>query len=148
MPEEPIPIPQVRGRIAEKGFNLIEAACAQCGETFVRRMGTQEYILYKNAKKLRFCTWTCKCEWLRRNRPPKRGGCTMTAQERIDKKMRQMIDDRLLLDSEAAQSMTKKEIAAIKERMRRRAKEIRALEEETENAAVIHAGRASRDGSG
>lgn len=136
LPEEPIPIPHTKGRIAEKGFNLVEDVCAWCGKTYTRRTGTIVYEVQLDKKRVKVCSWTCKAEALKKKPTPKRGGCTLTAQERIDKKMRQLCEDRLLLDSEAARSMTKKELERVKERMRRHVKEIHALEEELENAGV------------
>ena len=108
--------------------------CPWCGKNYTKRKGTISYEVQLDGKRVVVCSWNCKAEALRKKPTPKRGGCTLTAQERIDKKMRQLCADRLLLDSEAAKSMTNKEIERIKERMRRHVKEIRALEEE------VHAG--------
>lgn len=139
LPEEPIPIPQVRGRISEKGFNLIERTCPWCGKTYLRRTGTIIYEVQMNGKRARVCSWTCKSQYLK-SKKIKRGGCTLTLQERIDNRMRQLVEDRKLLDSEEGKALTQKELRRVKDRMERHVKEIRALEEEL-YATDVHAGR-------
>lgn len=129
LPEEPIPIPQVRGRISEKGFNLVKGTCPWCGKDYTRRTGTIVYKVQLNGKCVRVCSWTCKSQCLKA-KTIKRGGCTLTTQERIDNRMRQLVEDRRLLDSEAGKALTQKELRRVKDRMARHVKEIRELEEE------------------
>lgn len=110
--------------------NLIDTVCGQCGETFARHTGHVAYTRIHKHKQLFFCSWHCLCRWEEAHPIRKKGGSTKTLEERIEFRMRRMVADRLLLDSEAAAQMSEKEIKKIKNRMAWDAKQIRELGEE------------------
>lgn len=110
--------------------NLIETECGYCGGTFMRHTGHVAYTRTRKNKQLYFCSWKCLCDWDRANPARKRGGSTKTLEERIEFRMRRMVADRLVLDSEAAASMSAEEIKKIKNRLSWDAKQIRELGEE------------------
>lgn len=126
-----VPISGTRGGAALRSkVNLIETKCGYCGETFTRHTGHVTYTRTRKNKQMFFCSWKCLCDWDRENPARKKGGSTKTLEERIEFRMRRMVADRLVLDSEAAASMSAEEIRKIKNRMAWDAKQIRELGEE------------------
>ena len=136
IPEYETPLPRGcgTGRKIEKSINLVPVTCAQCGKTFMRHRNFAAYVRKKGSRSLRFCTWTCVCAYDRENKPKKRGKGEKTIEQRIDERMRKLCADRLLLDSEEAAQMSDEARRTIRNRMTRLVREIRALEEERENA--------------
>lgn len=126
-----VPISGTKGGAGLRSkVNLIETECGYCGGNFMRHTGHVTYTRTRKNKKLFFCSWKCLCDYDRENPARKKGGSTKTLQERIEFRMRRMVADRLVLDSEAAASMSAEEIRKIKNRMAWDAKQIRELGEE------------------
>lgn len=98
----------------------------------MRHTGHVTYTRTRKNKKLFFCSWKCLCDYDRENPARKKGGSMKTLEERIEFRMRRMVADRLLLDGEAAASLSDEERKKIKNRLSWDAKKIRELGEELE----------------
>lgn len=123
---------------AQKMFGLREYVCAYCREKFYRRKGEVEYIRHKKGKKLRFCTWTHACNWEAETPKEvrvknKKGRKARPAQERVDRLMRMMSENRALLDSEAGQAMSTEDRNRLRSRIRWQACEMRKVLKEMED---------------
>lgn len=112
--------------------NLIDTVCGQFGKTFARHTGHVAYTRLYRHKQLFFCSWHCLCRWEEANPIRKKGGSTKTLEERIEFRMRRLVADRLLLDSEAGAGLGAQERKKIRNRMAWDAKMIRELGEELE----------------
>lgn len=129
-------------KTADKGFNLAEETCAQCGESFFRNRMWKAYKRVRNNRVLRFCSWGCVCRWTEaqeaRERPKneRKKRSKEQKQARIDELMRDMAKIRALLDSEEGQVASAEEKNRMRSRIKWRACEMRRLLEEIDDAGT------------
>lgn len=142
IPDETIPLPMSgcyrQGRDAEKGYNLVEETCAQCGETFFRNRMWKSYKRVKNGRVLRLCSWGCACRWdeaqaaRERVKNGRKKRSKEEKQARVDELMRDMAKIRARLDSEAGQAMSQEDRNRERSKIRWRVCEMKRLLEEME----------------